>query len=234
MTAVTGPATATDTGWPLSDSGPQASQDGPPQARSALAARPVPPPAAATPATPGQGGTPAVPATRPPYLRAVPAPAPAAIPRATLGHLSSQVAPAKRDAGRDSSGQGNQGGRHTGGSSSEPARRPPVSGPASSRREPVPDHRAPLSASGEPAFATAVQGRPESAVFAYVDGLDGAERKVLLNHIVQAWPEVVEAGVELVAQWRAECAEHRQEAAKLKRREQRRRERRRAAELGDG
>jgi hypothetical protein len=71
----------------------------------------------------------------------------------------------------------------------------------------------------------------ESAVTAYVDGLNGAERKVLVNHIARAWPEVVEAGVELVAQWRAESAELRRKA--LRRREHDRRARRRA-ELGDG
>ena len=53
----------------------------------------------------------------------------------------------------------------------------------------------------------------ESAIAAYVDGLDGAERKVLMKHIAQGWPEVVEAGVELVAQWRAESAELRRKAS---------------------
>ena len=231
MTAVTGPATAADTGWPPSDSGPQVAQNGPPEGRSGPASRPVPPAAAATPATPGQGGAPVVPAARPPYLRAVPADSSAPASAATLVPLSPQVTPAKRDAGGDSSGQGNQGGRHIGGAGSEPARPRPIPGPVSGRREPVPAHRAPLSASGEPVAATVVQGGPESAVFAYVDGLDGAERKVLLNHIARAWPEVVEAGVELVAQWRAECAGHRQEAAKRKRRERRRRP---LAELGEG
>ena len=71
----------------------------------------------------------------------------------------------------------------------------------------------------------------ESAIAAYVDGLDGAERKVLMKHIAQGWPEVVEAGVELVAQWRAESAELRRKA--LRRREHDRRRRCRA-ELGGG
>ena len=44
---------------------------------------------------------------------------------------------------------------------------------------------------------------------AYVDRLDGAERKLLLDHIARAFPEVIEAGAGLVAEWRAECAEHR-------------------------
>ncbi len=72
------------------------------------------------------------------------------------------------------------------------------------------------------------------SVEAYVDGLDGAERKVLLNHIAKAWPEVVEAGVALVAQWRAESAERRHAAVKRKAKERRRRQRAdaRRAELG--
>lgn len=85
---------------------------------------------------------------------------------------------------------------------------------------PVPDH---LGGAGS-----------EPSVEAYVDGLDGAERKVLLNHIAQAWPEVVEAGVELVAQWREECAERRHAADRRKAKERRRRQRAdaRRAELG--
>ena len=65
----------------------------------------------------------------------------------------------------------------------------------------------------------------EASAEQYVDGLDGAERKVLLNHIAQTWPEVVEAGVKLVAQWRAECAERRHAADKRKARERHRRQR---------
>lgn len=79
---------------------------------------------------------------------------------------------------------------------------------------------------GEPVSGTRrVQAGSESGVFAYVDGLAGAERKVLLNHIAQAWPAVVEAGVELVAQRRAECAERRRAAGKRKAKERRRRQR---------
>jgi hypothetical protein len=89
------------------------------------------------------------------------------------------------------------------------------------------------SGQGEPVSGTRrVQAGSESVVFAYVDGLAGAERKVLLNHIAQAWPEVVEAGVELVAQWRAECAEHRRENGKRRRRDQRRRQRAAAGNSG--
>ena len=66
---------------------------------------------------------------------------------------------------------------------------------------------------------------------AYVEGLDGSERKLLLAHIAQAWPEVVEAGAELVAQWRAECAEHRRKRLRRNEHDRRARQRRQA---GDG
>jgi hypothetical protein len=64
------------------------------------------------------------------------------------------------------------------------------------------------------------------AAVAYVEALDGSERTVLLNHIAQAFPGVVVAGAELVAQWRAESAEHRRK--NLRKREHDRRRRRRA------
>jgi hypothetical protein len=82
---------------------------------------------------------------------------------------------------------------------------------------------------GAPASASVCQGGPELAAVVFVDGLDGAERKVLLHHIAQAYPDVVDAGVGLVAQWRAECAEHRRK--NLRRRDHDKR-RRRAAEAG--
>jgi hypothetical protein len=70
-----------------------------------------------------------------------------------------------------------------------------------------------------------VEGGPECAAVAHVEALDGSERALLLRHIAQAWPEVVEAGAELVAQWRAEAAGHRQERARRMKRERRRRQR---------
>jgi hypothetical protein len=79
---------------------------------------------------------------------------------------------------------------------------------------------------GAPGSATPVEAGPECAAVAYVEALDGSERKLLLTHIAQAWPEVVEAGAELVAQWRAEAAEHRRK--RLRRNEHDRRRRRRA------
>ena len=81
---------------------------------------------------------------------------------------------------------------------------------------------------GAPALATPVEGGPECAAVAYVDALDGSERKLLLTHIAQAWPEVVEAAAGLVAQWRAECAEHRRKAARRKDHDRRARQRRQA------
>ena len=71
----------------------------------------------------------------------------------------------------------------------------------------------------------------EQGDWAYVDRLDGAERKLLLDHIARAFPEVVEAGAGLVAEWRAECAEHRR--MRQRRNEHDRRQRRRA-KAGDG
>jgi len=68
----------------------------------------------------------------------------------------------------------------------------------------------------------------ELSVEARVEALDGSERKLLLDQLARAYPDVVEAGFELVAQWRTECAEKRR--ARLRRHEHDRR-RRRAAEL---
>jgi hypothetical protein len=63
---------------------------------------------------------------------------------------------------------------------------------------------------------------------ARVEALDGSERRLLLDQLARAYPDVVEAGFDLVAQWRTECAEKRR--ARLRRHEHDRR-RRRAAEL---
>jgi hypothetical protein len=98
-----------------------------------------------------------------------------------------------------------------------------VSAAAVVTREPGSDQSAPASAS--PAEAG-----PECAALAYVEALDGSERAVLLRHIATAWPEVIEAGAALVAQWRAEAAEHRR---KRGRRMEHERRRRRAAEAGN-
>ena len=70
----------------------------------------------------------------------------------------------------------------------------------------------------------------ELSVEARVEALDGSERKLLMDQLARAYPDVVEAGFELVAQWRTECAEKRR--ARLRRHEHDRR-RRRAAELGE-
>jgi hypothetical protein len=71
----------------------------------------------------------------------------------------------------------------------------------------------------------------EPCVEARIESLDGSERKLLLDQLARAYPDVVEAGFGLVAQWRAEAAEHRR--AKLRHHEHARRRHRRA-ELGDG
>ena len=92
------------------------------------------------------------------------------------------------------------------------------------------DARRDSSDQGEPVSATVAEDGPECAAVAYVEALDGAERKILLTHIAQAFPDVVEAGVELVARWRAEAAERRRVASRKHEHERRRR---RAAEAGN-
>ena len=64
---------------------------------------------------------------------------------------------------------------------------------------------------------------PELSVEAHVKALDGGERKLLLDHLARAYPDVVEAGFALLAEWRAECAEQRR--AGRRRREHARRRR---------
>ena len=223
VTAVTGPATAADTGWPLSDSGRQVARSGPPEGRSATFGRQVPTGGAATPATVAGSCRPVVPAARRASLGAVISDGSATDPRPALVPLSAQVAAAKRGGWRDSSGQAGQLSATAGGAGTKPVARPSASGAGRPGRGLRSKHLAPVP-------AIVVDGGPDSAVFAYVDGLDGAERKVLLNHIAQAWPDVVRAGVELVAEWRAECAEHRR---KNDRRREHDRRRRRRAEAGD-
>lgn len=75
------------------------------------------------------------------------------------------------------------------------------------------------------------EGRKDQGAWAYVDSLDGAERKLLLNHIARAFPEVVEAGAGLVAEWRAECTEHRR---KRQRRNEHDRRKRSCTKAGTG
>jgi hypothetical protein len=74
--------------------------------------------------------------------------------------------------------------------------------------------------------------RKEQGDWAYVDRLDGAERKLLLDHIARAFPEVVEAGAGLVAEWRAECAEHRRKRQRRNEHDRRKRSRTKAGADG--
>jgi hypothetical protein len=80
------------------------------------------------------------------------------------------------------------------------------------------------SRQGEPVSATVAAAGPELSVEARVEALDGSERKLILDQLVRGYPDVVEAGFALVAQWRAECAEKRRTG--LRRREHDRRRRR--------
>jgi hypothetical protein len=72
--------------------------------------------------------------------------------------------------------------------------------------------------------AEAPEGGAELSTEARVEALDGNERKLLLGRLARAYPDVVEAGFALVAEWHADCAEHRRKG--LRRREHDRRRRR--------
>ena len=74
--------------------------------------------------------------------------------------------------------------------------------------------------------------RKEQGDLAYVDRLDGAERKLLLDHIARAFPEVIEAGAGLVAEWRAECAEHHRKRQRRNEHDRRKRSRTKAGAGG--
>ena len=86
-----------------------------------------------------------------------------------------------------------------------------------------------LSASGEPVAATSGGAGQELPVEARLEALDGSERKLLLDQLARAYPDVVEAGFALLAGWRAGCAEHRR---KQDRRREHARRRRREEDLG--
>jgi hypothetical protein len=89
--------------------------------------------------------------------------------------------------------------------------RPPASGPSVTARGPLPDHPAPVPNLGGAGTELSVEMRVED--------------------LARAYPDAVEAGFELLAEWRAESAEHRRKS--LRRREHDKRRRRRG-ELGDG
>ena len=74
--------------------------------------------------------------------------------------------------------------------------------------------------------------RKEQGDLASVDRIDGAERKLLLDHIARAFPEVIEAGAGLVAEWRAECAEHRRKRQRRNEHDRRKRSRTKAGAGG--
>jgi hypothetical protein len=86
----------------------------------------------------------------------------------------------------------------------------------------------PRSPGLQPVSASLAEGGPDSSV----EALDGSERKLLLAHLARAYPEVVEAGFDLVAEWRAECAERRRAASSRKSKERRRRQRAEARDRG--
>jgi len=216
--AVTGSATADQGGWGLAESGPEVARNGPSEGSSATAVRPVPTGRAATPSTMAKPGRTVIPAPRAEHLAAVISDGSATSLGANRSHLSPQFKAAPLGDDEDSSDQSEPASATAGRAGTKPAGPAPVPGAPGATRGPRSDNPQPVS-------ATVVDVGAESAALAYVDGLDGAERKLLLNHIAQAWPEVVEAGVELVARWRAECAERRQERARRMKSERRRRQR---------
>jgi hypothetical protein len=218
VTAATDSTTPAGPGWAPSGDGAPAARGALPEDRSKADGRRVSTGAAATPPTLANRGRQVVPAPRQPHLQAVSADGSATGSGDTRGHVSQQVAPAGDDASRGSSGHG------------EPlAAAPGEGGPESpcglcrlraERGIPAP----PGGCTCQCPTSAAAAGSELSAE-ARVRALDGAERAVLLDHIARAYPEVVDAGFELVAQWRAECAERRKEAARERKRGQRRRQR---------
>jgi hypothetical protein len=52
----------------------------------------------------------------------------------------------------------------------------------------------------------------EPSALELLKAMDGAERALLLHHLAQAHPDMIEAGVEWLAARRAECAERRRAA----------------------
>lgn len=219
MTAATDPTAAAQGGGPLSEAGPQAAHGGPAEGRSATSGQPVPTAPAATRATAVGTSRPVVPLPRPERPAAVISDGSATAPAATVATVSQQVGAAERDDGRSTSDSG------------APVPATPVAGgskirqlladlgPAGAGRGPLPDGLRQRSAS-------AVEAGSELSAEAYVEALDGSERTILLRHIARAFPDAVEAGVVLVAEWRAECAERRRVAAR-RREHDKRRERRR-------
>lgn len=90
----------------------------------------------------------------------------------------------------------------------------------------------PLRDSPQPNSARLAEGGPELSAETLVEGLDGSERKLLLDHLARAHPELVEAGVAWLAEYHAANAERRR--ADRKRKEKDRRRRRRAEERDGG
>jgi hypothetical protein len=171
VTAVTdSPAAAQDGGalaqggWALSQDAREAVHDGPPQGRSATAARPVSATPAASPATLAQRGRAVVPAARP---AASPTPVSGGSPttsRTAYSHLSPQAGAAERGGGRTAPGQGEPASARVGGAGPELSAEARVEALDGSERKLLLDHIARVyPAVVEAGFALLAEQRAESA-----------------------------------------------------------------------
>jgi hypothetical protein len=82
-----------------------------------------------------------------------------------------------------------------------------------------------MLASPEPLPAAPAEGGAELSAVAYAGGLDGSDRKLLLDHIARAFPDVVEAGATWLAEFHAAAREHQRQARNRKSKNARRRRR---------
>ncbi|MGH3251779.1 MAG: hypothetical protein ACRDOI_36980 [Trebonia sp.] len=70
-----------------------------------------------------------------------------------------------------------------------------------------------------------VEGGQVRSAAVLVEAMDGSERVLLLRHLAESHPDVVEAGVAWLAEWRAEGAERRRIGLRHREHDKRRRQR---------
>jgi hypothetical protein len=73
--------------------------------------------------------------------------------------------------------------------------------------------------------AALIDGGVESSTAELVDAIDGAERTLLLRHLAQAYPDLVQAGIEWLGEYH-EAARERQRVGRNSKSKERRRRRR--------
>lgn len=76
--------------------------------------------------------------------------------------------------------------------------------------------------------ASAGESGSRGALADVLEALDGSERKLLLEVLADGWPDVVEAGLQRLAEWHADCRERYRATRRQKARERRRASRGRA------